>query len=105
MYRMTVKDITEGFVYDELEGKDSYGMSGRLYELCRKLLYNSKEVSTKVKELYTDEFITSNKGIFEYVLGGCIDTKLLQVRIFNDKDKKIVYAKQTEKEKVFQIVL
>ena len=72
---------------------------GRLYELYHKLPYNSKEVSTKVKELYTDEFVTSRKGIFEYVLGGCTDTKLLQVRIFNDKDKKIVYAKQTEKAK------
>ncbi|MDA9647362.1 HNH endonuclease, partial [Candidatus Pelagibacter sp.] len=34
-------------------------------------------------------------GIFEYILGGSKDTKLLNVRIFDEAIKKSVYSKQT----------
>lgn len=36
----------------------------------------------------------NRKGIFEFILGGSIDTKLLEVRVFDDATKKSVYAKQ-----------
>ncbi|MCF8372691.1 MAG: DUF262 domain-containing protein [Bacteroidales bacterium] len=69
---------------------------GRLYETYRKKPYNSKTVSDEVKRLYSDPYVKSRKGIFEYVLGGSTDTKLLEVRVFDDATKKSVYAKQTE---------
>ena len=69
---------------------------GRLYETYRKKPYNSKTVSAEVKKLYADPYVKSRKGIFEYILGGSIDTKLLEVRVFDDATKKSVYAKQTE---------
>src|SRR5574344_271712 len=69
---------------------------GRLYETYRKKPYNSKTVSAEVKRLYADTYVKSRKGIFEYVLGGSTDTKLLEVRVFDDATKKSVYAKQTE---------
>lgn len=69
---------------------------GRLYETYRKKPYNSKTVSDEVKRLYADPYVKSRKGIFEYVLGGSTDTKLLVVRVFDDATKKSVYAKQTE---------
>ena len=68
---------------------------GRLYETYRKKPYNSKIVSDEVKKLYADPYVKSRKGIFEYILGGSIDTKLLEVRVFDDATKKSVYAKQT----------
>ena len=68
---------------------------GRLYETYRKKPYNSKTVSDEVKKLYADPYVKSRKGIFEYILGGSIDTKLLEVRVFDDATKKSVYAKQT----------
>ena len=71
---------------------------GRLYETYHKKPYNSKTVSDEVKRLYADPYIKSRKGIFEYVLGGSIDTKLLEVRVFDDATKKSVYAKQTADE-------
>ena len=37
----------------------------------------------------------NRKGIFEFILGGSTDTKLLEVRIFDEAIKKSVYAKQT----------
>lgn len=69
---------------------------GRLYETYRKQPYNSKTVSDEVKRLYADPYVKSRKGIFEYILGGSTDTKLLEVRVFDDATKKSVYAKQTE---------
>jgi len=36
-------------------------------------------------------------SIFEYILGGCVDTKLLEVRVFDEAVKRAVYRKQTEK--------
>lgn len=68
---------------------------GRLYETYRKQPYNSKTVSEEVKKLYSDPYVRNRRGIFEYILGGSTDTKLLEVRVFDDATKKSVYAKQT----------
>lgn len=68
---------------------------GRLYETYRKTAYNPDKVWRRVEELYGDEFVTDRRGIFEYVLGGEKETRLLNVRVFSDKEKKQVYARQT----------
>jgi 5-methylcytosine-specific restriction endonuclease McrA len=68
---------------------------GRLYEKYHKQSYDSKEISKKVKELYADPYVKNRRGVFEYILGGETDTKLLEVRIFDDATKKSVYATQT----------
>ena len=69
---------------------------GRLYETYHNKPYNPQEVSEQVKTLYGDPYIKNRKGIFEYILGGSTDTKLLNVRVFDDAIKKSVYAKQTK---------
>jgi hypothetical protein len=69
---------------------------GRLYEEYHKTSYSPKNISEKVKALYSDPYIKNRKGIFEYILGGSKDTKLLEVRIFDEATKKIVYSKQTD---------
>ena len=68
---------------------------GRLYEKYHKKSYNPKKVSEQVKQLYADPYIKNRKGVFEYILGGSIDTKLLVVRVFDEATKKSVYTKQT----------
>ena len=68
---------------------------GRLYETYRKKPYNSKTVSAEVKKLYGDPYVKNRRGIFEFILGGSVDTKLLEVRVFDDAIKKSVYTKQT----------
>jgi hypothetical protein len=70
---------------------------GRLYEQYHKKDYNSKKVSTEVHKLYGDPYIKNRKGIFEYILGGSDDTKLLEVRVFDEATKKSVYSTQTAK--------
>ena len=82
-------------VYDEMRGLEW----GRLYETYHKQPYDSQILANKVLKLYNDEFIRNKKGIFEYVLGGCVNSKLLEVRIFDDRDKKTVYNKQTAEAK------
>lgn len=68
---------------------------GRLYEEYHKKSYNPQKVSEQVKQLYADPYIKNRKGVFEYILGGSVDTKLLEVRVFDEATKKSVYSKQT----------
>ncbi|MEX0909754.1 MAG: DUF262 domain-containing protein [Candidatus Paceibacterota bacterium] len=69
---------------------------GRLYETYHKKSYDPKKVSAEVHKLYADPYVKNRKGIFEFILGGSTDTKLLDVRVFDEATKKSVYAKQTE---------
>ncbi len=69
---------------------------GRLYEEYHRKAYSPKIVSDQVKELYGDPYIKNRKGIFEYILGGSQETKLLEVRVFDEAIKKSVYTKQTK---------
>ena len=69
---------------------------GRLYEEYHKKAFNPKKVSEQVKVLYGDPYVKNRKGVFEYILGGSEDTKLLDVRVFDEATKKSVYAKQTK---------
>lgn len=70
---------------------------GRLYEEYHKKSYNPTKVSEEVQKLYGDPYIKNRKGIFEFILGGSTDTKLLEVRVFDDATKKSVYKEQTTK--------
>jgi hypothetical protein len=72
---------------------------GRLYEEYHKKSYNPKKVSEEVQKLYGDPYVKNRKGIFEFILGGGKDFKLLEVRVFDDATKKTVYKEQTDKAK------
>ncbi len=67
---------------------------GRLYETYKGQPYDPQKVSTQVKELYGDLYVKNRKGIFEYILGGYSDYRLLDVRVFDEATKRAVYAKQ-----------
>lgn len=70
---------------------------GRLYETYHHTPYNPQEVHERVQQLYGDPYVKDRKGIFEYVLGGCNDKRLLDIRIFDEATKRSVYKLQTEK--------
>lgn len=72
---------------------------GRLYETYHLRPYNPQEISAKIKDLYADPYVKNRKGIFEYILGGMTDTKLLDIRVFDEATKKTVYSQQTSKAK------
>ena len=50
-------------------------------------------------ELRADQAVLNNKGIYEYLLGGKMDPKLLDVRLFNQVTKVAAYEQQTQKAK------
>ncbi len=68
----------------------------RLYETYNKKKYDPITVSSAVQRLYGDAYVKKRRGIFEYVLGGEVNTKLLDVRVFDDATKRSVYATQTK---------
>lgn len=70
---------------------------GRLYEQYHEQAYDPKKVSEEVQKLYSDPYVKNRKGIFEYILGGSIDKRLLEVRVFDEATKKAVYSAQTIK--------
>lgn len=72
---------------------------GRLYETFHKQPYNPQKVSEEIKKLFGDPYIKNGKGIFEYILGGSIESKLLEVRVFDEATKKSIHSKQTTEAK------
>ena len=82
-------------VESEMRGREW----GRLYEEHHKKAYNPKKVSKEIHKLYADSYVKDRKGVFEYLLGGSIDTKLLNVRVFDEAIKKAVYTTQTKSAK------
>jgi hypothetical protein len=68
---------------------------GELYERFHKTAYSPAHVAKRVAELLDDDYVSEKRGVFEFVLGGETDTRLLNVRCFDEKTKKAVYAKQT----------
>lgn len=73
---------------------------GRLYEMYHNNSYDPNKVSETLCKLYADPQVQDTKGICEYILGGCKDTKLLNIRVFDDNTKRVVYEKQTQEAKL-----
>lgn len=76
---------------------------GRLYETYHNNSYDPNKVSETLCKLYADPQVQDTKGICEYILGGCKDTKLLNIRVFDDNTKRVVYEKQTRDAKLKDI--
>jgi hypothetical protein len=72
---------------------------GRLYEGFHKKRYNPQKISEAVHRLYADPYVKNRRGVFEYILGGEKDAKLLDVRVFDEAIKNTVYMKQTDEAK------
>ena len=78
-------------VFPIMKGQDW----GALYEKYHNQAYDVKKLSAQLNTLYADESVTNRFGIIEYLLGGSVDTKLLNIRVFDDRTKKVVYNQQT----------
>lgn len=86
-------------VFTDVE-KEMCGLEwGRMYEEYHNNAYSPAKVSSEVQTLYGDPYVNNRKGIYEYILSGSTDTKLLNVRVFDEATKKSIYASQTEKAK------
>lgn len=68
---------------------------GRLYHEHHNTPYNPTELWSRVEQLMSDPYVEEKKNIYEYLLGGEVDTKLLKVRVFDKQTQAKVYAEQT----------
>lgn len=97
-YFETVIDWIDG-VFDDVESEMRGLEWGRLYETYHSCSYDHNKVSERVHALYADPYVRNKKGVFEYILGDEKDSKLLEVRVFDEATKQTVYSKQTEEAK------
>ena len=83
-------------VFEDVK-KEMQGLEwGEFYERYHSQSYDSEKVSADVKRLYADPYVKKKRGAFEFILGGKQDTKLLEVRVFDDATKTSVYENQTQ---------
>lgn len=92
-------------IFIDVKDEMQYINWGKMYEKYHKNPYNSNDVSRKLNELYSDYFVNDKKGCYEYILNGCKqeDTKLLNIRLFDEPTKKTVYESQTQTAKIKNI--
>ena len=77
-------------------GSEVCGLNwGRLYADYHTRAYQKDAVTARVNALLEDEQVSDKRGIFEYILGGEEDTRLLNIRVFDKKTINTVYQKQT----------
>lgn len=103
-FETSVEELTNYFnsVIDWASGMfdttdDMAGLEwGRLYEEYHSVPYDRAALNARVNELLQDESVKKRANIYEYVLGGEKYPVLLEIRIFEESTKKIVYNRQTE---------
>lgn len=89
-----------GGVFTRPPDKEMRGLEwGRLYEAHHGTSYNAAKIDVKIDELRGDPAVTSANGIYEFLLGGEKQPQLLAIRLFDDKDKRVAYERQTAKAK------
>lgn len=80
----------------EYTGNEMCGQEwGDLYTKYHRNAYSKDKVAARVNSLMEDAQVTDRRGIFEYILGGESDISLLNIRVFDQRTKKVVYQKQT----------
>ncbi|WP_071288492.1 HNH endonuclease family protein [Mycolicibacterium llatzerense] len=98
-YFTSVIDWVAG-VFIRPPDKEMRGLEwGRLYEAHHGTSYSAAKIEARVNELRADPAVHSSKGIYEYLLGGEKKPQLLDIRLFEAKDKRVAYEQQTTKAK------
>ena len=67
---------------------------GDLYSKHGAKHFEPELLAVKVANLMSDEDVTKKGGIYAYVLGGCVEEKLLNIRAFSPAQKQTAYSKQ-----------
>ena len=93
LHKITVRELVEGYVDDAESGVRGFG--GKLdirpaYQ--REFVYKEKE--RRVVALMTDKEVQNNKGIYEFLLAGETRREKLNLRQFDDDEKRSAYEAQ-----------
>lgn len=84
-------------VRPEMKGQE-WGRLYKIYKDCPHI-YNKEALNAEVERLFADEYVSNKRGIYEYVLGGCEDDSILNIRVFDKSQKATMYARQTAEAK------
>jgi len=68
---------------------------GPLYNKYKNSSLDPIRLEERVAEHMADVDVKSKRGIYEFLLGGEADTKLLEVRVFDEKTRLAAYGQQT----------
>lgn len=68
---------------------------GPLYRTYKNATLDPTKLEERVNALMSDTYVKRKVGIYDFVLGGESDTKLIEVRVFDEKTKLAAYGKQT----------
>lgn len=85
-------DTLFDYTGDEVRGLDW----GRLYRTYHGNAYSKPDITSEVNRLLADTQVSDKKGIFEYVLGGEQQPRLLNIRVFDKRTIQNVYQRQTD---------
>lgn len=72
---------------------------GLLYNKYKGNKLDPDSLEKRVSELFADPDVGDKRGVYEYLLGGEKETKLLNVRVFDEKTRQAAYGGQTKKAK------
>ena len=76
---------------------------GPLHATYKDNEYDPAKLEECVSTLMGDIDVKNKRGIYEYLLGGGSDTRLLDVRVFDDRTKLATYEQQTKQAKVERV--
>lgn len=76
---------------------------GKLYDRFHKQPPKKRENTEAVERLMDDPYVKNRRGIFEYVLDGQRDKRLLDIRVFDEATKRTVYRRQTAEAKAKKV--
>lgn len=68
---------------------------GPLYNQYKGASLDPAKLEARIAALMADIDVKNKRGIYEFLLGGEADTKLLEVRVFDEKTKLAAYGEQT----------
>lgn len=67
---------------------------GKLYNLYKDVNYDTDELEKDLVKLMIDDDVTKKSGIYEYLLSGKTNQKVLNIRAFTESQKRAAYEKQ-----------
>ena len=73
---------------------------GRLHSNHGSATLDPGKLEERINALMSDTDVKRKVGIYDFVLGGESDTRLIEVRVFDEKTKLAAYGRQTEAAKV-----
>jgi hypothetical protein len=68
---------------------------GPLHNQYKSASLDPAKLEERIAALMADPDVKNKRGIYEFVLGGEADTKLLDIRVFDEKIRLAAYGKQT----------